>query len=117
MTTSSLPLIQILKDGLAIAESAIVFKASPASFFTPLSSLGEEEQFLSASAALARTPFTPSKTSFSLREREMKPRVVKKQGDVLVVTSVSLDLAVWRIGGAAVPLKLVQLANVCCYCH
>ena len=34
-------------------------------------------------------------------------------GDVFVVKSESLDDAVWKMGGAAVGLRLVQLASVC----
>ncbi|KAF9002530.1 hypothetical protein BDQ17DRAFT_1357028 [Cyathus striatus] len=32
-------------------------------------------------------------------------------GDVFTVKAVSLDTALWRIGGAAVPLRIVQFAN------
>lgn len=34
------------------------------------------------------------------------------EGDVFVVKAASLDMALWRIGGAAVALRLVQVANV-----
>ena len=34
------------------------------------------------------------------------------EGDVFVVKAASLDMALWRIGGAVVALRLVQVANV-----
>lgn len=35
-------------------------------------------------------------------------------GDVVIVRSISLDLSMWRLGGPALPLRLVQLAQVSC---
>ena len=40
------------------------------------------------------------------------PRKFKNEGDVFVVKAACLDMALWKIGGAAVALRLVQLANV-----
>jgi hypothetical protein len=34
------------------------------------------------------------------------------EGDVFVVKAACLDMALWKIGGAAVSLRLVQVANV-----
>lgn len=34
------------------------------------------------------------------------------EGDVIAVKNVCLDLSMWRLGGAAIPLRLVQLAKV-----
>jgi hypothetical protein len=42
-----------------------------------------------------------------------KPDEVEVVGDVFVVKAACLDSALWKIGGAAVALKLVQLAKVC----
>ncbi|KAG6865427.1 hypothetical protein C0991_002665 [Blastosporella zonata] len=36
----------------------------------------------------------------------------KREGDVFVVKAACLDMALWKIGGAAVALRLVQVANV-----
>jgi hypothetical protein len=36
------------------------------------------------------------------------------EGDVFTVKAECLDLALWKIGGAAVVLRLVQLAHVSC---
>jgi len=36
----------------------------------------------------------------------------KKQGDTMKVESHGFDYAVWKLGGAAVYLRLVQLASV-----
>ena len=33
-------------------------------------------------------------------------------GDVVVIKAATIDMALWKIGGAAVGLRLVQLANV-----
>jgi hypothetical protein len=33
-------------------------------------------------------------------------------GDIVRVPAYCLDLAVWKLGGAAVPMRLVQMANV-----
>lgn len=34
------------------------------------------------------------------------------EGDIFAVRNICLDMSMWRLGGAAVPLYLVQLANV-----
>ena len=34
------------------------------------------------------------------------------QGDVVAVQNTHLDISMWRLGGSAVPLHLVQIANV-----
>jgi hypothetical protein len=36
------------------------------------------------------------------------------EGDVFTVKAECLDVALWKIGGAAVVLRLVQLATVSC---
>lgn len=40
---------------------------------------------------------------------------LRVEGDVIAVRNVSLDVSIWRLGGSAVPLRLVQLATVCIY--
>jgi hypothetical protein len=42
----------------------------------------------------------------------MNTRDWEMEGDVFIVKAASLDMALWRIGGAAVALRLVQVANV-----
>ncbi|KAF7792655.1 hypothetical protein EIP86_003752 [Pleurotus ostreatoroseus] len=37
---------------------------------------------------------------------------LRVEGDVVAVRNVSLDVSIWRLGGSAVPLRLVQLATV-----
>ncbi|EMD36591.1 hypothetical protein CERSUDRAFT_115625 [Gelatoporia subvermispora B] len=44
-------------------------------------------------------------------EAEGEEQGVRITGDVVLAKSGCLDLAMWKIGGAALPLKLVQLAN------
>jgi len=41
------------------------------------------------------------------------PMLMELEGDVFAVKAESLDLALWKIGGAAIALRLVQLAKVC----
>jgi len=41
------------------------------------------------------------------------PMLMELEGDVFAVKVESLDLALWKIGGAAIALRLVQLAKVC----
>ncbi|KAI0700338.1 beach-domain-containing protein [Cytidiella melzeri] len=36
---------------------------------------------------------------------------ISMNGDVMMVRSICLDLSMWRLGGAAIPLRLVQLAK------
>lgn len=42
----------------------------------------------------------------------MHSRDFKMEGDVFSVRAACLDVALWKIGGAAVALRLVQVANV-----
>jgi hypothetical protein len=39
-------------------------------------------------------------------------RDFRMEADVFVVKAACLDMALWKIGGAAVALRLVQVANV-----
>ena len=41
---------------------------------------------------------------------------VESQGNVFAVKATTLDMALWKIGGAAVALRLVQLAQVLFVC-
>ncbi|OBZ78370.1 Beige 1 [Grifola frondosa] len=72
-------LVNSIKNGLGISESAILFAVSPASLFG-----GDSESAV------------PGLTL---------------EGDIVTARCNCLDLAMWKIGGAAVPLRLVQLAN------
>ncbi|PCH37188.1 beach-domain-containing protein [Wolfiporia cocos MD-104 SS10] len=59
-----------------------------------------------ASILFALTPSTPLSS-----HDDNGPQRIVSEGDVFVVKSTALDLAMWKIGGAAVALRLVQLAN------
>jgi hypothetical protein len=72
------PLMKVVKDGLGVPESSIVFSVKPHS--------------------------------------SMHSRNLKMEGDVFVVRAACLDMALWKIGGAAVALRLVQVANVSSSC-
>ncbi|KAJ7856539.1 beach-domain-containing protein [Mycena leptocephala] len=81
-------LMKVVKDGLGIAEGAIVFSVSP----------------LSCPANDPEAGVVPANGNGS-------NRVFRTQGDVFIVKAACLDLSLWKIGGAAVPLRLLQVAN------
>ncbi|KAJ7337518.1 beach-domain-containing protein [Mycena albidolilacea] len=80
------PLLKVVKDGLGIAENSIVFSVSP----------------LNCAATDTESGVVPANGS---------KRVFATQGDVFIVKAACLDLSLWKIGGAAVPLRLLQVAN------
>lgn len=55
---------------------------------------------------------TESSITFSVSPHSSTHRDFKMDGDVFVVKAACLDMALWKIGGAAVALRLVQVANV-----
>jgi hypothetical protein len=79
-------LIKAVKDGLGIPESAIQFS---------FSYLCSQDSGLSTTIPINGTS-----------------REFKIEGDVFIVKAMCLDMALWKVGGAAVALRLVQLANV-----
>ena len=83
-------LLKILKSGVGFNEDSVVFLLKP-------STLTEEEKF----------PDTPW-------DEPTQPPADrwKRQGDIMHVESHGFDYAVWKLGGAAVYLRLVQLASV-----
>lgn len=78
--------MRAIKDGLGIPEASIIFAFSP---------LNTHQSGLSTSVPI---------NGFS--------RNFKIEGDVFIVKAACLDMALWKIGGAAVALRLVQVANV-----
>ncbi|TFK65264.1 beach-domain-containing protein [Pluteus cervinus] len=78
-------LMKAVRDGLGIAENSVVFAFSP--FNAP------------QSGDVATLPSIGHSKEF------------KVEADVYVVKAACLDTALWKIGGAAVALRLVQLAN------
>ncbi|KAJ7615896.1 beach-domain-containing protein [Roridomyces roridus] len=89
MTTPAqqMPLMKVVRDGLAISESTILFSVSPHN-------------------CPRQEPETAAVVPANGSNREFKIA-----GDVFVVKAACLDLSLWKIGGAAVPLRLLQVAN------
>ncbi|KAF7293071.1 hypothetical protein MIND_01206500 [Mycena indigotica] len=85
-TSQSIPLMKVVKDGLGIPETGIVFSMSPLNC-----PANDPERSV--------VPANGSKREFQV------------QGDVFIVKAACLDQSLWKIGGAAVPLRLLQVAN------
>jgi hypothetical protein len=88
---SSMP--SLLKNGLGIMANSVVFILTPSSP-RPASALNGTGSDVIDFESVDGIPN------------------VSAVGDVMVVRSICLDLSMWRLGGAAIPLRLVQLANV-----
>ena len=95
------PLLKIIREGFGVSESSIVFSLSP------LSSLDQSD---------GNTAPSVNGQSRDLPSFRGRFRVT---GDLVVVKLSCLDVALWRIGGAAIALRLVQLASVsaCCFTY
>ncbi|KAG6843353.1 hypothetical protein H0H93_001298 [Arthromyces matolae] len=78
--------LKAVKHGLGIPEAALSF------VITPLIDVGGQ-----------------SLVGFAETSRGLEK--FKNEGDVFVVKAACLDMALWKIGGAAVALRLVQVAN------
>ena len=89
------PLMKAIRDGPGIAEPSVVFSLTPVSF---------------DNGADARGPLWDMPNGEVDEERQTAG--FKKKGDVFVAGAYCLDLALWKLGGAAIPLRLVELANV-----
>ncbi|KAK7042535.1 hypothetical protein R3P38DRAFT_3448691 [Favolaschia claudopus] len=87
------PLMKVVKDGVGIAENSIVWSLSP------LSTSGMGAETTGGGGGAAVVPANGSRKVFTI------------QGDVFIVKAACLDLSLWMIGGAAVPLRLLQVAN------
>ncbi|KAI0049337.1 beach-domain-containing protein [Auriscalpium vulgare] len=74
-------LLRAIKDGIGIDETSVVFS------------------------------FSPSAYRDTLRDGRPTLQRFSKDGDVVVTRARCVDIAMWEIGGAGVPLRLVQLAN------
>lgn len=89
--TAASGLLKILKSGVGFNEDSVLFLLKP-------SLLAEDD----------------GKFSDAPRDEPVQVSAGqwKRQGDVIQVESHGFDYAVWKLGGAAVYLRLVQLANV-----
>ncbi|KAJ6464029.1 beach-domain-containing protein [Mycena sanguinolenta] len=112
------PLMKVVKDGLGIAENTIVFAMSPHNCAPSKSedAIGETEDgtvlatgHASANGNAVNGSGKGGGGAGAGAGSGMK--VFRTSGDVFVVKAACLDLSLWKIGGAAVPLRLVQVAN------
>ncbi|KAJ7143646.1 beach-domain-containing protein [Mycena filopes] len=92
-------LMKVVREGLGVAEASIVFSVSPLNC---------------AAADAAEVPASGSATRKANVQKGMgmggrSAFVVR--GDVFIVKAACLDTSLWKIGGAAVPLRLLQVAN------
>lgn len=83
-------ILKALKGGMGIPEAAVIFAFSAAG--TPGWGQDKEVGIKCGSGTLSG----------------------EMEGDVFTVKAECLDVALWKIGGAAVVLRLVQLASVSC---
>ena len=84
----------LIKEGLGINPDSVFFVLTPS--------------LLSMEASV-------STDQLDILQNDEGSRIIL-DGDVVIVRSISLDLSMWRLGGPALPLRLVQLAQVGCRC-
>jgi len=83
----SSPILKALREGMDLDESKMIFSISATS--------------LPSAGVVDKLPVVGLVTS------------AQAEGDVYLVKAACFDAALWTIGGAAVALRLVQLAQVC----
>ncbi|KAJ8072576.1 beige protein-like 1 [Marasmius tenuissimus] len=91
-----LSMIKTIRDGLGLAESHVVFSLSALNCMNP----GP----VTTLAALGNGPGSGASASLMVKE-------FKVEGDVYAVKAACLDMALWKLGGTAVTLRLVQAAS------
>ena len=97
------PLVKAVKDGLGVPESSLIFVMSPSSVRDELR-IGASQQ--------TSLPVTPSSAFFLSQVQKPVRHGVEEKGDIFAADVSCLDMALWKIGGAAISLRLVQIANV-----
>lgn len=80
----------LIKNGLGINPDAIFFVLTP---------------------SVCNMHVSESTDQLDILQNDRGLRVIL-DGDVITVRNVSLDLSMWRLGGSALPLQLIQLAKV-----
>ncbi|KAF9531325.1 hypothetical protein CPB83DRAFT_848844 [Crepidotus variabilis] len=105
------PILKALRDGMSsigVYEDTIIFCLSPAGF----------DWGVASSDSSTQESVEPFRQSSSRRfsgswDKNAAPSVRKTilQGDIFVVKTEGLDEALWKIGGVAVGLRLVELAE------
>jgi hypothetical protein len=102
-SVDSSSLMKAVKRGLGIDESSIIFAISPSSL---------RDQNREGALKPLSLPSTPSNAFFmSLAQKPIRSAIEQK-GDIVVAYASCLDSALWKVGGAAVVLRLIQVANV-----
>ncbi|KAF7982777.1 hypothetical protein HWV62_26692 [Athelia sp. TMB] len=96
------PLVNAVKQGLRLEESCILFAISPAS-------ARDDTQIVVSGPTLTTT--TPSSAFFLAPAQTSAPHVMELLGNIVTTDAACLDTSVWKIGGVAICLKLVQLAH------
>lgn len=94
-------LIRIIKSGMGISEEAFLFSIFPSSY---ASVIDEENGVISSNNVCVHNGV--SSTAAATRGE------IEVVGDVFPVNQSSLDVALWKVGGAPVVLRLVELASV-----
>lgn len=91
---------RLIKDGLGVAEDAFLFSILPAGF----SSYDDSE-----GSGIPSVGYVCNGISNSSMAKRARIEIV---GDVFAMKQESLDLALWKIGGAPIMLRLVEVASV-----
>jgi hypothetical protein len=89
--------MKALRDGFGVPEQNLVFALRPGAVTLPFT-------LYSGSSG-------PGDRRSSKLSTQDERRGWRLEGDILPARGYCLDLAVWRLGGAAVPLRLVALAR------
>jgi hypothetical protein len=97
------PLVKAVREGLGVAASAIIFFMSPASV---------RGECRGGASKLISLPSTPSSAFFLSQVQNAVRSGIEESGDILAANLSCLDMALWKVGGAAIALRLVQLAKV-----
>lgn len=109
-------ILKALKEGMpsmGLKDDSLVFVVAPDEFEWGIDGAGGSSD--SSSQEDVQGPGGRRYSTSSLNSNGLGTRSGSEAtlvGDVFVVKSESLDVALWKIGGAAVGLRLVQLASV-----
>jgi hypothetical protein len=91
------PLMRAIKNGVGFTEDAILFSLRPAG----VDNKPKDSELFNPS----RVVYNAAGMSYGIHKAEMKR-------DVFVAKPQCLDVALWQIGGPAVTLRLVEMAEV-----
>ncbi|KAF9067929.1 beach-domain-containing protein [Rhodocollybia butyracea] len=103
MTQVSSSIVKAVKDGIGLPESAIIFALSPLNCLA--------SGFTNTVSALGGGGLAGGGNSVSGKSETSSRREFVAKGDIYVMKAQCLDSALWREGGAAVALRLIQVAQ------